>query len=403
LESVVTDSAEAASAQGALIAALAEVGIAASAIPDSKAVRVEALTDEAQTALEGLGFKVREMPDGSFEIIAATDEAEANLGRVARDLLGLDGTTATPAVDVDDKAANVKIAGALIALQNLGKMQTKPRLDADEAPVKSKVNATLQDLFNLGKQKPTPVLDADDGLATKKVNGALAALTNLGRQRPTPVLEANDGPVRSKVVNAMGALANLGRQSPTPQLNAKDNASGIIQSIIGQINSVPASRTSTITVINRVINEIVNLVPKSTFAATGGAIEAGMVIQKFDGGGAVSGRGGPLDDLITALGPMGRPDIRLSNGEHVFDAHDVGLLGGQAGVYAFRELLNSGKLGKPPVADNIRRMVETGSGGRAAAPAGIREVTINTSDNPRAIIRALRADEQQQAALAAIW
>jgi hypothetical protein len=33
----------------------------------------------------------------------------------------------------------------------------------------------------------------------------------------------------------------------------------------------------------------------------------------------------------------------------------------------------------------------------------LRDVTILTSDNPRAIVRAIRADEQQQAALAVSW
>ena len=498
LERTVGAADEAVIAQGGLIAALGEVGIAASAIPNSKSVRVEALTDEAITALEGLGFKVRELPDGGFEIIAATDEAMDNLGRVATALYEIDGTTATPTLDVDDKAAKAKTDGALAALREFAAQNPSPTLDVDGKPAQSKINATLQDLFNLGKSKATPVLDADDGLASKKVNGALAALrdyarqhptpsldaddglatkkvngalanlqrlgaaratpvldaddglatkkvngalaaltrlgqqraisildandgpvkskivntmgalANLGKQRPTPVLDSNDLPVRSKVNGALAALANLGRQAPTPSLNAKDNASGVIQSVLRQLASVPASKSTTITVttVNRVVNQIIGAgVPKSAFAASGGAIEAGMVLHKFDGGGAIAGRGGPLDDLIAALGPMGQPNFRLSNGEHVLDAHDVGLLGGQAGVYAFREMLNSGRLGSPPAtANNIRRMVETGNDVRGAAPAlPARNVNVYTYDNPRKILRAIRADEQQQAALAAPW
>jgi hypothetical protein len=42
---------------------------------------------------------------------------------------------------------------------------------------------------------------------------------------------------------------------------------------------------------------------------------------------------------------------------------------------------------------------------RLASPSvpATRDVTINTADNPRAIIRALRAEQQQAAALAPAW
>ena len=54
----------------------------------------------------------------------------------------------------------------------------------------------------------------------------------------------------------------------------------------------------------------------------------------FAEGGAVYGPGTPTSDSIIA---------RLSAGEHVFDAQDVAKLGGQAGVYAFRQALDAGR------------------------------------------------------------
>lgn len=48
-------------------------------------------------------------------------------------------------------------------------------------------------------------------------------------------------------------------------------------------------------------------------------------------GGAIAGAGGPTDDRIPAM---------LSNGEHVLTAADVAAMGGQGGVYAFRNALH---------------------------------------------------------------
>lgn len=52
-------------------------------------------------------------------------------------------------------------------------------------------------------------------------------------------------------------------------------------------------------------------------------------------GGAIAGPGGPTSDSILLWG---------SNGEHMFDAQDVKLMGGQSGVYAFRSALKAGTL-----------------------------------------------------------
>lgn len=65
----------------------------------------------------------------------------------------------------------------------------------------------------------------------------------------------------------------------------------------------------------------------------------GLGVLKPDGkadGGAITGVGGPREDNIP---------IWASVGEHMLDAEDVALMGGQAAVYAFREDLKKGKGG----------------------------------------------------------
>src|SRR5690606_16692281 len=54
-------------------------------------------------------------------------------------------------------------------------------------------------------------------------------------------------------------------------------------------------------------------------------------IRQKAAGGGVRGPGGPKSDLIPAM---------LSNGEHVLTAADVAAMGGQGGVYAFRNALH---------------------------------------------------------------
>lgn len=67
--------------------------------------------------------------------------------------------------------------------------------------------------------------------------------------------------------------------------------------------------------------------------ATGGAILRAT-------GGSVLGPGTGTSDSIPAIGPGGEA-FRLSNGEHVFTAREVDLLGGQSAVYAMRAAIRS--------------------------------------------------------------
>jgi hypothetical protein len=400
LEQFVAGADDAAVAQGGLISALAEVGIAAEAIPGEKAVKVEALTDPAIAALEALGFDVEQMEDGSFKITAETDEAEGKIGEVAHTLEGLDGYEYTPVLDADDRASE-KIGKAAAALEEFGGSFADAVLDADDYPYRKKLQGALEGLRNFASQRPTPPLDADGGPVGKKVGDALRGLQNFASQRPTPPLNADGRPAEGQVGKAMANLANYARQNPTPTLSAKDAASAVINGIISRIAAVQ-SKTVTITTVQRTIIEgiISSGVSKSAFAAEGGApLDNLRPVPRFDLGGSlhrftgeVFGRGGPKDDLI---------DSRLSPTEHVLDSGDVARMGGQAGVYAFREMLSSGQLGAN---FDVRRIVAATQGNdrQAAVPTSKREVHLYTPNIPEAI-RALRADEHQQAALAAVW
>jgi hypothetical protein len=230
-------------------------------------------------------------------------------------------------------------------------------------------------------------------------------LEGLDRQRPTPEAVLRDN-ASTSVQRVIGIVDELGRRRPSPEVRAIDNASGVINSVTQGLLGI-RDKTVTITTQQRMVT-----VPGSNIRSTvgpkdGGAIEGGRIApwKKYDIGGAVVGRGSTRDDLIPAYGPEGDPNYRISNGEHVLDGLDVLLMGGQAGVYAFRDALNSGRFGSPGPDTAVRAMAASRAPAQAApaAAGGLRDVTILTQDNPRAIVRAIRQDEHEQQSLARVW
>jgi len=85
------------------------------------------------------------------------------------------------------------------------------------------------------------------------------------------------------------------------------------------------------------IGDKIRALPGYVERANGGAIGRA-------GGGSVIGAGTATSDSIPAIGPGG-VNYRLSNGEHILDARDVQLMGGQDAVYAMRAALNGQRAG----------------------------------------------------------
>ncbi|GAA1877779.1 hypothetical protein GCM10009836_68960 [Pseudonocardia ailaonensis] len=106
-------------------------------LPPGKSVVVDALTDEARSKLQSMGFEIKQLPNGSFEIVAH-DQA-------ARDALNsfiqvASTSTATVKVDADQKPANGKIQGTL----DYGNGQVaKITLDAKPDPAHGAIDGTV--------------------------------------------------------------------------------------------------------------------------------------------------------------------------------------------------------------------------------------------------------------------
>lgn len=77
-------------------------------------------------------------------------------------------------------------------------------------------------------------------------------------------------------------------------------------------------------------------------------VPGGGVLLRASGG-PITGPGGPRDDRIPILS---------SNGEHMIPADEVNMLGGQAGVYALREVIRAGDLPGFALGGAVRRSID---------------------------------------------
>jgi hypothetical protein len=211
-------------------------------------------------------------------------------------------------------------------------------------------------------------------------------------------------PFTNQYLNAMGRVQTLAAQRPTPVISAVDAASATINYIRSALASI---QDKTVSVTVRAVNvQNAKAAIEHAGGASGGSVgdvlargETG--VARFAGGGPTTGAirygsGGPWDDQV---------DIKVSPGEHILDFGDVQAMGGQEAVYDFRRMLHSGY--NAPGPDNaIRSMVTVGAVPRKAeAPVqsvSPRSVALYTPDIPAAI-RALKAQEHEEAALAPVW
>jgi hypothetical protein len=348
--------------------AIAQTGAveeALAGLPPESTVRVTGLTEEAAQKLDLLGFDIEELPDGSFEVTARSEEAKEKLADVREDALALGREIITPVVNLYDRPFANVAAGVSRTMQDIAAQTPTPTANLNDRPFASIANSVQSVIGNIARQTPTPTANLNDRPFASIASNVQSVIGNIARQTPTPTASMNDRPFASIASNVQGVIGNLSRQSANPTASLIDNASGVARNITSAINGIP-NRTVWVSVVTSGVSAAQNIL-----AAAG--LRDGGAIQRYDGGGAVRGPGGPRDDRIWAQGPSGRWDTKLSNGEHVLDAQDVNLMGGQAAVYAFRHMLNAGQLdffaeggAATNVDDSVRRMVSNGSLGVSA-------------------------------------
>lgn len=169
-------------------------------------------------------------------------------------------------------------------------------------------------------------------------------LGSVNRSSGTVDIYGNSGPADE---TRRTAVANIDRSSGTIDIYAR-----VMQGAYGAVNAFTYWAQQQRVTIG---------VGSSIMQADGGAIARA-------GGGHVVGPGGPRDDLVPALNVDTGQPYRLSNGEHVLDADDVLDLGGQAGAYQLRAMIQAGMV-KPLQGQAVARAGGGFVGGSSSAPA----------------------------------
>lgn len=187
---------------------LADVKAAFDAVgKDEKVVRVTAMTDSAKAAIQALGFQVKDLGNGQFEVRANTETAKASL------------------------------SGLQAVLDALSNKQANVNVKADQVPA---VTAALQALGMKVESLPNGDIKvtAQDGATTviSGVKGALEGLTDKSVK-----MSATDG-ITPPATVAQGALMSLNDRNV--QLGGIDLLSPKAQAAKTAMDGIPANKNS---------------------------------------------------------------------------------------------------------------------------------------------------------------
>ena len=248
-------------------------------IGEGQTVEVDALSEEAQAALEQLGLTVEQLPD-SVTVSADTTAALAKL-----DALGVVAT-------------------------ELGDQLIEPTATLDAGELEAQAANARKTLDDLAAQTPT----ANAGLLIGDLEaGSAAAHTNLdglAARRPEPHALINTGGLDAGVDHSTQRLQVLGNSKAT-SVSDVNNQSALtnINAVITELNKMP---------VERVIRVVAH-------GSTGGLATGGKVPGLASGGRhdgyklPTTGPGTGVVDGFMGLDSLGMPSVRVDAGEWVIN------------------------------------------------------------------------------------
>ncbi|MDK4328442.1 tape measure protein [Corynebacterium pseudodiphtheriticum] len=248
-------------------------------IGEGQTVEVDALSDEAQAALEQLGLTVEQLPD-SVTVSADTSAALAKL-----DALGVVAT-------------------------ELGDQLIEPSATLDAGELEAQAANARKTLDDLAAQTPTAnagllIGDLEAGSATAHTN-----LDGLAARRPEPHALINTGGLDAGVDHSTQRLQVLGNSKAT-SVSDVNNQSALtnINAVITELNKMP---------VERVIRVVAH-------GSTGGLATGGKVPGLASGGRhdgyklPTTGPGTGVVDGFMGLDSLGMPSVRVDAGEWVIN------------------------------------------------------------------------------------
>lgn len=254
---------------------------------------------------------------------AASEEAAGSAETFAEGVQAVSGAASDGADDVDALRAAIEGFGSAQYDVNQTARDFEAAIDAATEAL-AQNGATLDINTQEGRDNASAV-DAIGQAALKSAASIYAqtgsqeqATAAIGRGRAAVIAQRialGDTQAKAEAyADSLGLIPD--NVSSLVNLQGADNAISKANAVAAAIRNIPGQRDI---VINQVVKE------------TGAA--RGVVGAAYAVGGAVEGPGTATSDSVVA---------RLSAGEHVLTAADVARMGGQAGVYAFRQSLRSG-------------------------------------------------------------
>ncbi|MCF7548166.1 hypothetical protein [Pseudonocardia sp. WMMC193] len=159
-------------------------------IPPGKTVTVNALTQEARTQLEAMGFTVKTLPNGQIEITANTEAAKTELQST---ITFAQTASATMKFDADTIPVDGKIKGTI----DFGNgSSAKMTLNAEDGPA----NGTIKGVVDYGNgQKATITLNGN----RVNADGTINAVVDYGNGRVAVIkVDANAAAANAAIDNA---------------------------------------------------------------------------------------------------------------------------------------------------------------------------------------------------------
>lgn len=135
---------------------LQDVAAAFRATPDQKTITVSTLNNAAIKGLEDLGYKVKQLPDGSFTVTAKTKQSEADLARIEKYKIN----PKTVEIIAQIAAFTTDIQKAQAKVDSL-KQKRKTAVGADKAKLDKEITAAQRKVDSL-KQKRKAAIEALD-------------------------------------------------------------------------------------------------------------------------------------------------------------------------------------------------------------------------------------------------
>ncbi|MDH6679242.1 TP901 family phage tail tape measure protein [Rhodococcus sp. LBL1] len=196
-----------------------EYGATIESVPDEKTVFVRGLTDDAQAKLRELGFSVERFPDGSFKVVANTDEAKAMLADAIGRLNMLANEKAIAHVSADKTEFDANVDQARNILRILSNSTAAPQVAPILDKLKEGKRLTIADLQELSAKVADPKVIAQVADALRDINAVDAAADNASRPRKLVI----DVEALTAAENAFHATGQFG---PAPRSWLEDRADG---------------------------------------------------------------------------------------------------------------------------------------------------------------------------------